>query len=315
VGSSTNAWWVVGQLNGTSYTSDSPNCADSTGHGALYRVASLHSGSTPHSKTASMTQASRRCFLGGSEYLDNTDNRFDSTDGRGRWLRWQGPAVDSVVQNRRPDDWAFLWPITRAYNPSFKGVIHVEGNVAVSGTLRGQVTLAATGNIVIADDIRYATDPGAGTCSDMLGLFAGNDVIIANNTLNAPQQASSSGSGTTYRTYDDTKDEFIQGVVLALNIFTAEDYNTGPNNAEGCESKADGRGCIYLTGGIIQDTRGAVGLTDGTGYVKRYAYDQCVLNGPPPYFPTTGHFARGRFFEVDPMGFDVAAFYQSLGPH
>jgi hypothetical protein len=259
-----------------------------------------------------MTQASKRCFLGGSEYLDSLDNRFDSTDSRGRWLRWPGPAVDSVVQNRRPLDWAFLWPITRAYNPSFKGVIHVEGNVAVSGTLRGQVTLAATGNVVIADDIRYATDPGAGLCVDMLGLFAGNDVIIADNMLNSPQKASS--SNTTYRTYDDTKDEFIQGVVLALDIFTGQNYDSGPNNAEACESKSAGRGCIYLTGGIIQDTRGAVGLTDGTGYVKRYAYDQCVLNSPPPYFPTTGHFARGRFFEVDPLGFDVAAFYHSLGP-
>jgi hypothetical protein len=146
----------------------------------------------------------------------------------------------------------------------------------------------------------------------MLGLFSGNDVIIADNLLNSPQQASS--SNTTWRTYDDTKDEFIQGVVLALDVFTGQNYDSGPNNAEACETKTAGRGCIYLTGGIIQDTRGAVGLTDGTGYVKRYAYDQCVLNSPPPYFPTTGHFARGRFFEVDPLGFDVAAFYHSLGP-
>jgi hypothetical protein len=316
VGSTANAWWVVGDLSGVTYASDSPNCADSTGHSVggvpVFRVASLHSGSTPHTKANSMIQASKRCFLGGSEFLDNDDNRFDSTDARGRWLRWPGPAVDSLVRNRRPDDWAFLWPITRAYNPSFKGVIEIDGNVAVSGTLRGQVTLAATGNVVIADDIRYATDPGAGTCADMLGLFAGNDVIIADNTLNSPQKASS--SNTTYRTYDDTKDEFIQGVVLALDIFTAQNYDSGPNSAEACETKSAGRGCIYLTGGIIQDTRGAVGLTDGTGYVKRYAYDQCVLNNPPPYFPTTGHFARGRFFEVDPMGFDVTAFYHSLGP-
>jgi hypothetical protein len=314
VGSSTNAYWVVGDLpSGKTYVVDSPNCADSTGHGALFRTATSH-GSSPHTAATGMQQPSRRCFLGGSEFLDDTDNLFDSTDTKGRWLRWPGPAVDSVVRNRRPRDWAFLWPITRAYNPSFKGVIHVEGNVAVSGTLRGQVTLAATGNVVIADDIRYATDPGAGLCVDMLGLFAGSDVIIADNTLNSPQRAGSSGSASTYRTYDDTKDEFIQGVVLALNIFTAENYDGGPSDAEDCEAKNDGRGCIYLTGGIIQDTRGAVGLTDGTGYIKRYAYDQCVLNSPPPYFPTTGHFARGRFFEVDPLGFDVTAFYHSLGP-
>jgi hypothetical protein len=40
-----------------------------------------------------------------------------------------------------------------------------------------------------------------------------------------------------------------------------------------------------------------------------------VLNNPPPYFPTTGHFARGRQFEVDPVGFNVASYYAALGPH
>jgi len=312
--SSANAWWVVGTLGGVSYASDSPNCADSTGHGARYVPATAHStsaGASPHTRASSMIQASKRCFLGGSEFLDNGDNRFDSTDARGRWLRWAG-SVDSALLVKRPDDAAFLWPITRQANPSFKGVVHVEGHVAVSGTLRGQVTLAATGNIVIADDVKYATDPGAGTCADLLGFFAGTDVIIANNTLNAPQRASS--SNTTYRTYDDTKDEFIQGVVLALNIFTVNGYSAGPSGAEACETTNWGRGCIYLTGGIVQNTRGAVGTTSGTGYLKRYAYDQCVLTSPPPYFPTTGHFARGRFFEVDPAGFDVASYYASLGP-
>lgn len=81
-----------------------------------------------------------------------------------------------------------------------------------------------------------------------------------------------------------------------------------------CEATVWGRGCLYLTGGIIQDTRGAVGLASGRGYLKRYAYDQCAAVDPPPYFPTTGHFARGRFFEVNPVGFDVAAYYQMLTP-
>jgi hypothetical protein len=69
-----------------------------------------------------------------------------------------------------------------------------------------------------------------------------------------------------------------------------------------------------VTGGVIQASRGAVGLTSGEGYVKRYQYDQCGANNPPPYFPTTGHFVRGHYYEVDPTSFDVNSYWSLLVP-
>jgi hypothetical protein len=134
---------------------------------------------------------------------------------------------------------------------------------------------------------------------------------VADNTVNAPIQATSS---STYYTFDETRDEFVQTVVLALSNFTVENYDTGPTSAEPCGTTSWGRGCLFLTGGIIQSTRGAVGTTSGTGYLKRYSYDACAFSDPPPYFPTTGVFARGRYFEVDPVGFNVANYYQMLTP-
>ncbi len=106
----------------------------------------------------------------------------------------------------------------------------------------------------------------------------------------------------------------MHGFLLALNLFTAENYTAGPTNAEGCQTQKDGRGCLYLTGGVIQQTRGVTGLSDGHGYIKRYAYDACGQTDPPPYFPTTGHFVRGHYFEVDPTNFDVAAYFKLLTP-
>jgi hypothetical protein len=191
----------------------------------------------------------------------------------------------------------------------------VTGKVAISGTVRGEVTLAATDNIIIADDLKYQTDAGAQTCNDILGLFSGNDVIVADNTINSPIRPRSNGSSSTYYTRDETPDEFIQAVVLALDIFTAERYDEGSTSAEVCDKTIDaGRGCLRLTGGIIQNTRGAVGQVDGHGYVKRYSYDACAASNSPPYFPTTGHFIRDRFFEVDPTGFDVDAYFALLTP-
>jgi hypothetical protein len=114
---------------------------------------------------------------------------------------------------------------------------------------------------------------------------------------------------------DDTKDVFVQGVLMALKTaFGVENYDRGPQNANGCEGLGNGRGCLYLTGGIIQQQRGAVGLSSGEGFTKRYAYDRCALYNPPPYFPTTGRYADNRYYEIDPNGFSVAALYGALTP-
>src|SRR5690606_11908291 len=118
--------------------------------------------------------------------------------------------------------------------------------------------------------------PGLGTCENILGLFSGEDVVVADNTLNTAQTP---GSGSNEFTYDDTPWESIHAIVLALDQFVVENYDSGPTRAEPCETVQWGRGCLYLTGGIIQNTRGAVGTVlstvGGTDYVKRYSYDRC----------------------------------------
>ena len=310
---STNAGWVTGDRINGSYLTSAVNCGDF--HSGEFVTAAEHVvGVHGHDGKKSVTNPPaanlpRRCYLGGADELNNPDG-FVATDIRGAWRLWPGAPIINPVIQARPDA-AYLFPINRRFNPSFKGVVYVQGHVALSGLLRGRVTLAASGHIVFADDVRYATNAGAGTCNDALGVFAGGDVIVADNNLNAPVRPA---SGWDYRTYDDTKDEFFDAVVLTLNIFTVENYWTGSSNDQDCEGKTWGRGCLYLTGGIIQRQRGAVGLTSGRGYVKRYAYDQCAATSPPPYFPTTGRFSKGRFFEVDPVGFDVALYYKLLTP-
>ena len=285
----------------------SRNCGDFE-PGGIFLVADDHPGAGPHDWLDSVTDADRQCFLGGAPELSL--GVFDPNAGPGAWLPWPG-AVSPAVIAAVGAEAAYLFPITRALNPSFRGVIYVDGKVAISGTLRGRVTLAATDNIIIADDVVYATNPGAGICSDILGLFSDDDIVVSNNTINAPQRPDNTAN---HRTYDDTKDEFIHAVILALDIFTVENYNTGSTNDENCESVVWGRGCLYLTGGIIQKTRGAVGQGNGRGNLKRYSYDQCAYSNPPPYFPTTGHFNRGRYYEVNPAGFNISNYWQMLVP-
>jgi len=300
---STDARWLSGDRPATGMR-DARHCGHY--HGTTFIAAADHPSSGPDSWVAALSNSTRRCYLGGS---DSIFGGFTANDGIGEWI--QRPGTPHPLVAGRADA-QYLFPLSRFMNPAFQGVIHVEGKVLISGRLRGRVTLTATDEIIVGDDLTYVTDPSVGSCEDILGLFSGTDVVVADNTLNTAQRPA---TGANEFTYDDTKDEFVHAIVLALNNFTVENYASGPTRPERCEGALWGRGCLYLTGGIIQNTRGAVGTVwtvGGTGYVKRYAYDRCGATSPPPYFPTTGHFSRGQRYWVDPAGFDVDDYYDLL---
>jgi hypothetical protein len=193
-------------------------------------------------------------------------------------------------------------------------VIYVTGNVVVSGVVQGEITLAASGNVMIADDLKYAIPPQSVQCvgADMLGLLSADSIYMSDNVINTPQQW---GASSAYKIYGyTTTGKYVQGVLLTLKSFSVENYDSGPTSAEACGTTSAGQGCLFLTGGIIQGTRGAVGTTSGSGYVKQYSYDECAYQTPPPYFPTTGRFYRNRYYELDPVGFTVSGFFASLNP-
>src|SRR3954468_3774619 len=269
-----------------------------------------------------LQSGNRRCYLGGDPRLVATNwPNVTAADwaavvgnwpvsGRGwipRPVAMGGPTGVAAFANR-PDN-LYLWPINREFNPAWQGVIYVAGKVALSGVVNGRVTVASPNTVVIADDLRSAVDPGsaaAADCTVIAGVFAGDDILVAYNTLNAPQQIN---GVNPYRTYDETTQEDIHAILLALDIFGAESYDVGPSSGEACGPVNNARGCLNLNGGVIQNARGAVGTVPGMGYVKRYSYNACAATDPPPYFPTTGRFVRNRVYELDPKGFTVAGWF------
>jgi hypothetical protein len=272
-----------------------------------------------------MGHANARCYLGGDPHLvavqrtaaayaagdrqkGGDDTTFTPSDPNGSWSVFTTTPNVKVAPRY---DARFLFPIFRGINNGSQGVIYVNGTTGVSGVLRGRITLYATGTIAILDDVRYANDPGLGNCQDMLGLIAGANVKVADNSVNTPQQLTSSGSSA--KNLDDTKDLYLQAVIMALNTsFGVENHDAGPDNVNDCQGSDNGRGCLYLTGGVIQATRGAVGLLGGEGFVKRYSYDRCAATSPPPYFPTTGRFSDNRYYELDPVGFNVTNLFKAI---
>lgn len=106
----------------------------------------------------------------------------------------------------------------------------------------------------------------------MLGICAENSVLITDNKVNKYSI------------------DIHASVYSEKGGFGADNYDTRPIS-----------GNINLLGGIIQNTRKAVGTFSGTtinhGFAKRYKYDDRFMLASPPYFPGTGGFEIVSWFE------------------
>jgi hypothetical protein len=261
-----------------------------------------------------------KCYLGGDPALDGFNfTAVDTLSPGGQWLLWGGTPVPGLAALRAGiGDADYLHPYTNGVNANSNGVIFVDGDVAVNGVVAGKVTVVAADDIVIVDDIVQYADPGLFACErDMLGLIANDDVVVADNTLNTPQRYGGGGGGNIYHTMSATKDEYIHAIIMAYAEFRVHNAGFGPTytdngglGAEPCENTAWGRGCLYVTGGIIQNNRGQLG-SDGTGHKLRQSYNACVQQGAPPHFPTSGTFSKRRTFEIDGSNFDAATWFAS----
>ena len=156
------------------------------------------------------------------------------------------------------------------------GYLYVEGDVEIKGTLDGDLTVVATDDIIITDNILYEMSDAGGKplagCDDMLGLISLKEVIIARNPANED-------------------DVIIDAALLALDdSFTVEQYWLGGP-----------RGDLTIYGSASQLVRGPVGTfrrSTTTGYQKDYHYDTRFLDTPPPYFPSTGQYHAIYWKEV-----------------
>ena len=160
------------------------------------------------------------------------------------------------------------------------GLIFVEnGTVRMKGTISGAYTIACSGtsgvrgSIYLDDNVIYKNDPRTDPTSiDMLGIVAQKQILISDN---APNQNNIT----------------IQASIYAQDIgFGAENYDKRPVS-----------GNINLLGGIIQNTRQAVGTFSGgsikSGFAKQYRYDERFLVASPPFFPGTGGFEIVSWYE------------------
>ncbi len=295
-----------------------------------------------------LTSPSRRCYLGGDPRLfgqateagltpDSMATWYGPTDPiaspngvgmRGRWLiRSGGTPVPAQLAVLRPLDQQYFIPLQS--NVNFKGLIYVRGPVAISGRLRGRVTVAASGTISLADDLLYTTTPGVDCTEtgDVLGVTTPEVVPIADNNVQNPFQVGPVGAwaGGSVGLFDDSPaSENYHMFIFTLKQFYGENVYSNPGTydpgaslpGEQCPAQTVAKsGCVRVSGGIIQDDVGAPTFSNSSGWAEQHTYDKCGVSSPPPYFPTTGRYLQNRVYEIDPVWLNkigIAAFFRQL---
>ena len=200
------------------------------------------------------------------------------------------------------------------YNSTYWGAQH--GDVFLSGTLNGRLTIGSARDITITGDTVYNTAPDTANpnSTDMLGLIANNFVqtyhplkcvnssnkVVYANAWPAANMYMMSGSpgmasGVTCTNMTATPDDLtIHAAILALqHSFRVPEYHKG--------AKMDK---LTVVGAIAQMYRGAVATSSGgtnvTGYQKDYIYDGRLAYQAPPYFldPVTSAWRSTKWMET-----------------
>lgn len=146
--------------------------------------------------------------------------------------------------------------------------IHTNGDVFLSGTLKGRLTIGAQNDIVIVEDVRYADT--SSNSNDILGLIPQNSVKV----FHPVHRTTFANLGSTWSDGNAT----IYAAMLAISrSISVQNYRYG-----------NPVGSLAVRGVMAQKYRGIVGThSSGTpthGFTKDYIYDGRLQVQSPPHF-------------------------------
>ncbi|MBN1795552.1 MAG: hypothetical protein JW804_02665 [Sedimentisphaerales bacterium] len=257
------------------------------------------------------------CTVRGYRNNNNTlDYRIDRSYESLRFEKYYVYGYHYIPQNAESIGKRITTDVTETYVvPQYGGVqgepggqIFVDGNVVIGGkktnhsgsqVVKGRITVAATGNIWIADDITLdgSHDADGKPSEDnpnVLGLVAQGvikvvDPGIINDELSGPSPVSGAEYepiGLTDGGGDDSYPRKLARYTTIEASITVSGGGWGAENVDAGYShngRKDQSGQDYLVvrGTIAEAVRGVVG-SGSDGYVKRYYLDERLLEGILP---------------------------------
>lgn len=221
---------------------------------------------------------------GGSSYFTNTD----------LWLTFNADGTVTYRTGIGSDSSTYSAPITESLSTfAPNNLIYVGyGNIYAAGTVNGRVSIVAGessgsghGNVYLVDNLTYTTPPmvwdpvennyvANSACTDMLGILASNNVRISNTKANV----------------NDKDIELHAAIFAAQGGFEMEDKTIPPS------------GTLKLLGSVVAAKEEEIAIANSSGviehgYARHVVYDDRMLTGVPPYFPTTDQFEIVSWYE------------------
>lgn len=152
-----------------------------------------------------------------------------------------------------------------------------NGDVFVSGSFGGQMTLAAENFVYVTGSIVYQNGRSS---DDMLGLVGQRAVSVYNpiSCSSGTSSACSTSSGSSANLAPTRNIEIDAAIASNLGTFNVQNSAFGSN-----------LGTLTIYGSIAQQFRGSVRTSYNsgawvTGYAKAYAYDTRLKTSAPPKF-------------------------------
>ncbi len=174
------------------------------------------------------------------------------------------------------------------------------GDAFVEGTLKGQLTIASSNDIIATNNIKYLNGT---TGTDVLGLVANNYVTIMHPVKCTGNQSGAQCTNLPVANGQPLNGIEIDAALLSLkHAFTLQNFNEGPPlSTAGSPSTYR-----HVVGAVINEYSAvdALGSSSGivTGMIDQFDYDSRLLTQPPPYFlqPTYAPWSVTAFSEEKP---------------
>jgi hypothetical protein len=240
----------------------------------------------------------------------------------GTWRAWTGSAISTWPTStstgltpRQAIEQAYEWPMSSPYNANSKGVIHLTGSkFYMNGVFRGNLTVYSDSDVTFVDDLTYDQDPAAPSalCRNMLGLIAGDSIMLADNAINRPRMIDNGGSSIV-KFLGPNEDFYLHAIILSIRG-TVTTENADGNTAlaptpvscptgDSTGTTGTSGGCWFQTGGTIEviisqhyTSSANSGLREGR------TLDPCQLtNKRPAFFPMSMQYQDNKYYEIDPV--------------
>ncbi|MGE5679671.1 MAG: hypothetical protein ACM34K_02210 [Bacillota bacterium] len=227
----------------------------------------------------------RSAALSGGRYYDGTD----------LWLQFNSNGTVTYRTGMGKDTSKYSAPVTTALSAfTSNGIVYVNrGDIFVSGTLSGQITIVADqssgtggGNVYFINDLVYSVAPmikmangdyeANQSCTDLMGVLASNNAFISSSVI-------TTGQLNNVVNKDLRVDA---GVFCAKGGLKVENWSEVPGLA----------GVFYLNGSMVAGTEEDIAKTNNKthmisqGYTKHVVYDDRFHYTPPLYFPLSNDY-------------------------